>query len=631
MSAIAGLLQLDGAPADAALVGRMLDSMRHRGPDGYRVRASGAVALGYAALHTTPDAAGGQQPVVAGRDGGAVTIVFDGRLDNRDELLAALASHGVRVDPPVDAAIVLGAYERWGVECPERLLGDFAFAVWDARARRLFCARDIVGVRPLCYRATAKRVRVASEPQAVLIEPDAPIRLNEGMVAEHLAGIVTSRQETVVDGLLRLPPAHTLVAGPAGVVVRRYWDLDPGRRIRYRHDGEYEEHLREVFRDAVRCRLRATGRVGVMLSGGLDSSSIAGMAARLRRDEAGIPRIDTFSLVFPGRACDERPFADAVNRMWRFEGHAIVEPRIPWVEAAERAVRRYKDVPGTPSLTAAGEFVDAARASGVRVLLFGAGGDEWLRGSPSRYADLTRRLSLATLVRQVAADAGTADFVGWTRAARLAVWPLVPPPAQQLVKRLIRHDVIPPWIDPRFAARTDLRARLDAYRARLPFDSAAQADGYHEATSGQAVLAMEQLDRTVAALGMEPRHPFHDRRLIEVAFACPPDQHWRDGRPKSLARRAFADLLPPAVCARTGRPDYSHLIADALAAHGRAGLLSLRASAARGWLAPERARREFERTTAALAGGGPRAWRWAWPLWGVCAVECWARVGLQPA
>ncbi|HVB38867.1 MAG TPA: asparagine synthase-related protein [Vicinamibacterales bacterium] len=622
MSAIAGVLRLDGAPADAGLIGRMLDSMSHRGPDGRGMWTSGAVALGHLARHTTPESTTEHQPLAA--EDGTLVLVFDGRVDNRDELVRRLDADGVPVRHGTDAEIVLRAWQRWGAECPDRILGDFAFALWDAPHRLLFCARDIVGIRPFCYRVTARGVQFASEPQALLQDADFSPRPNEGMVAEHLAGIVTSRRETVIDGLLRLPPAHTLVAGAGGVAERCYWTPDPGRTIRYRHDREYEEHLRAVFRDAVRDRLRARTRVGVMLSGGLDSSSIAGMAARLHRDEPGAPAIETVSLTFPGRPCDEAPFADAVNRMWGLRGHAVPEPRVPWVQVAEREARQYADVPGTPSLTNPEVFAALPQAAGLSVFLFGAGGDEWLRGTPARYADLLAAGRLRALGGELARDARTDDFVGWPAALRQAVWPLLPGPLRRTIKTLVRHDVVPAWVDPDLVARTALRDRLAQFRAGLRFASRAQIDGYQEAISGEATLAMERLDRALAFLGVEGRHPFHDRRLIEIALAFPPDQLWRDGQAKSLTRRAFADLLPPAVRQRTGRPDYSHLIAEALAAHGRAGDRAWPMATARGWVVKDRLAAEYARVTRRLGTTSGRAWQSVWPVWGACAVECWA-------
>jgi len=198
MSAIAGVLRLDGAPADAGLIGRMLDSMSHRGPDGRGMWTSGAVALGHLARHTTPESTTEHQPLAA--EDGTLVLVFDGRVDNRDELVRRLDADGVPVRHGTDAEIVLRAWQRWGAECPDRILGDFAFALWDAPHRLLFCARDIVGIRPFCYRVTARGVQFASEPQALLQDADFSPRPNEGMVAEHLAGIVTSRRETVCCG-----------------------------------------------------------------------------------------------------------------------------------------------------------------------------------------------------------------------------------------------------------------------------------------------------------------------------------------------------------------------------------------------------------------------------------------------
>jgi asparagine synthase (glutamine-hydrolysing) len=367
-----------------------------------------------------------------------------------------------------------------------------------------------------------------------------------------------------------------------------------------------------------------------MLSGGLDSSSIVGMAEDLRRRMGG-PTVRPFSMTFPGRPCDEGHFVRAVNEMWELSGESLGDVPMDWVSSAHAEVGRYLDIPALPNNTAADPIRMVARAQGVRVLPFGLGGDEWLRGSPAYYADLFRRGRLISLVRQVRLDQGDTDFVGFTRAARLAVWPFVPRLAKQAIKRLVNHDLLPDWLDRRFVQRTGLRGRLERFRPYVRFKEAAKTDAFTEASSGQVTLALEHLDRSLAWLGLEARHPFHDRRLIEFALAVPSKQHWWGGYSKSLLRRAMRELLPPAVRERRWAPNYWHLMNGALTAHAQAGSFVPKATAALGWLEPAAFRAQAERLMPAILQGDRRRWPSVWPLWSACAIELWARGTLQGA
>jgi asparagine synthase (glutamine-hydrolysing) len=620
MSGIAGIVQFDGAPADETRLAQMLASMAHRGPDGRRHHVGGSIAFGHLALHTTREAADESQPF---HDSEAdLTVVFDGRIDNADECRRLLAAHDRAPRTRSEAELVLRAYEQWGTESAAHLLGDFAFVIWDGRQRRLFAARDIIGVKPLFYRWAKLCLLFASEPQALLCDPTFDRRPNEGMAAEHLAGIVTSKTETLIEDVFRLPPAHTLVNERRSLRLSRYWRPDPDRSIRYRSDRDYEEALSVRFIEAVRCRRTATGQVGLLLSGGLDSSAIAGALgqSRVLRRQARM-----FSMTFPGRVCDEASFIEAVHQYWGVDGCIVPEMPLDWLSAAETDAGRYLDASTYPNNTMADPLRARIRADGCRVVLSGLGGDEWLRGSPSHYADLARTGRLGALARRVWQDAQGPDFPGWRGAVRMTLWPLLPVGIRGLVKTAIGRDTVPRSVDAGFAARTALRDRLRSIPDGLAFADLTRRESVLEATSGEAVRALEQVDRSAAWFGLEERHPFHDRRLIEFALAVPPDQLWRGGYPKSLMRRAFRDLLPPAVRGRRGRPDYSHLVAQALAAHEAAGFFTHLIVADCGWIDPAcvTAARAAVRVAGLTSAAGRR---WLWPLWAVCAVEHWARV-----
>ena len=310
MSGIAGFYHLDGRPADRADLGQMIASMAHRGPDGQRVWCIGPIGLGHLQLRTTPESLGENQPFIDHRLNLAITA--DLRIDNRNELIAKLGLTQNTGSQLSDSQLVLAAYAAWEEDCPNKLLGDFAFVIWDGRRKEFFCARDHFGVKPLYYYSSEKVFAFASEIKALFQLAEVPRRLNELRIADHLAGVFADKESTFYRGILRLPPGRCLRVGRERTKAFSYWSLDPSAEIRLSSDKEYALAFREIFEEAVRCRLRSAFPAGAMLSGGLDSSSITCVARRLL-NATSPDQLSTFSTVFDEvTQCDERRYIDSV-------------------------------------------------------------------------------------------------------------------------------------------------------------------------------------------------------------------------------------------------------------------------------------------------------------------------------
>src|SRR3989449_1054025 len=331
MSGIAGLWRLGGQPVEPAELESMTARLAHRGPDGTGAWREGPVALGHGMLHTTPESLREQQPLVGTR--GDLVLAADARIDNRGELCSLLPAPS----DATDADLILAAYERWDETCPEHLLGDFAFAIWDAREQRLFCARDHFGVKPFYYHHRLGRLfAFASEIKGLLALPDVPRRLNETRVADYLVPLLEDKEITFYEEIVRLPPAHWMTVDREGIRRQEYWSLDPEREIRLGSDDEYAAAFREIFTEAVRCRLRSAFPVGSMLSGGLDSSSIVCVARELLA-QGGCPRPHTFSAVFDDvPECDERRYIETVLSGGGVEPHLIRGDKVNPVERLEQ-------------------------------------------------------------------------------------------------------------------------------------------------------------------------------------------------------------------------------------------------------------------------------------------------------
>ena len=388
MSGLAGIYNFDGRAVDPAILGRMLEAIAHRGPDGIGHRTHDFISLGSAVLYTTPGPLREARPLYD--DLAGLSIAMDGRIDNRDELAAALAGSS-RTN--TDAELVLRAYQRWGEESPRRLLGDFAYAIWDSRARRLFCARDHLGLRPFYYFTDGRVFLWASEIQQLLRHPSVPRRPNEGMVAEYLADEITNLHETLYRGIFRLPPAHFLVVEPSGLRKKRYWDIDLSYQLRYKTDQEYADHFRHAFKEAVRCRLRSQGPVAADLSGGVDSSCVVGMCQSLFHDgSVPDPGFETLSLVFPGLPCDETSYLRQVVAFWNLTSNEV--PALQDPEWYPECAGRYLEPPDHPNCHVSDSPAALAQRKGFRVIVTGLGGDDWFSGSPvqSRMLRALRRL-----------------------------------------------------------------------------------------------------------------------------------------------------------------------------------------------------------------------------------------------
>jgi asparagine synthase (glutamine-hydrolysing) len=610
MSGIAGMWHRDGRPVEPAVLNRLRAELSMRGPDGGGVWQGGSVGIAHLALHALPESDDSPQPLVD--DATNSVLSLDGRIDNRAELAAALADAGCPVRTSSDAEHVLRACQAWGEAAPARLIGDFAFSYWDGKARRLICARDIRGARPFYYRADGSRLAWASELHALVRSPFEMPSPNEGFIAEHLANLLNSTYETVYAGVFRLPPASVLVATADSVRISRYWAIDPRREIRYRDDSSFDEHYLDVVRQAVWCRMRARGPIGVMLSGGLDSSVIAAMAAQ--RTAGDRDRLHAFSLSYPGRSCDERVFIDDVVRKWELRPTVTENPDVNPYEAD---VRMYGDLPSYPSSADAAPLFERARALGVRVLFTGLGGDEWFSGHASHYADLVRRARFGRLWQGVRADLRAQNFNGWWHSTWNTVRPMLPDHILRAARRVARHSPLPPWIRPSFATRVDLLDRVYRAPRRFGFPTHAQNELYREATAGFVVHGYEMLNRAVTTHELEVTHPLDDRRVIEFALAIPEEQRWRDGRRKAIVRRAAAAFLPDSVRTRNSDLDYDHPYRVALARLNARERLARPGALFDEWIDRRMLLEHFDR---AMATPGSNTW----PIWMALAVRLWA-------
>lgn len=632
MSGIAGIYNFDGRPADASLLRRMTDAIAHRGPDGVGHWVHGPVALGHRMLHTTPESLLETQPLTD--ETGNLCLTLDGRVDNREELRAALEAKRARLRDSTDAELVLRAYECWGEECPAKIIGDFVFAIWDGRKRQLFCARDPFGMKPFFYYQDERRLIFGSEMRLLFEDASVPREPNEGMIGEYLARSITHQEETLFRDAFRLPPAHCLVVHAGGVRKARYWDFDLARQIRYRSDEEYADHFRELFRETVRCRLRSHRPVGAHLSGGVDSSSVVGMVSALASDEAlPCPGFETFSMIYPGLPCDESSYIRDVVQITGFPSNLVPWQKEISLSLFEEEVRRHWDFPTQPNGMNADPLAALARDRGFRVLLSGIGGDEWLAGSFFHYADLLRRFHFLRLLRQAKFDARNPSvYVPAQAVLRMGLYPLLPRLARRLARRVLRRKArFPPYLNPQFATRIHLQDRMRGQEGPAKFCSYAQRGTYVGGKTGFLSYRYEMVERRDSLFCTERRDPLHDRRIAEFALALPEEQRWRDDYTKIMLRQAMRGRIPESVRWRRDKPDFSVLFSDTFLALGGENLFDSLEIARLGWVDADYVRKLYREMTQAYQGRDTQEMERAnrlnyvnqlWMVWG---TEFWYR------
>ncbi|MDF5718166.1 MAG: lasso peptide isopeptide bond-forming cyclase [Rhizonema sp. NSF051] len=600
MSGIMGIYYLDSRHVLQEDLVRMVEILTHRGPDGADIRIEGSVGFGHRMLWTTPESLLEKLPLV--NQTGNLVITCDARIDNRDELLSQLHFNNCPPDKITDSQLILAAYERWGEQFPEHLLGDFAFAIWDKQKQILFCARDHMGVKPFYYHYQAGRIfAFGSEIKALLCLQEVPHQLNEVKIGDYLAANLQDKSNTLYQDILRLPPACSLTVSAKGIQLKSYWTLDSKRELRLNSDEEYAEALREIFAEAVRCRLRSAFTVGSHLSGGLDSSSITCMARQLLIQEGKNRSLHTFSNIFDAvPESDERFFIEAVIAQGDIIPHYVHADEMGPLSNLEEIFRYQDEVISAPTHFLAWQLNDAAHKTGVRVVLDGFDGDNTISHGDGYFAELANQRQWATFA--VEAEAlrelvGTSPlnilrYYGLTYLEQLArqwKWVAFVRQINQILKHFdvsrrqifLRHGLKPllapfvlkVWhflrghnqpessaktiINPTFAKRIGLEKRVQTFENLSSQPLTERETHCRDLTSGILTQALEISDHYAAAFGLEVRHPFMDKRLLEFCLSLPAEQKLRLGWSRLVMRRAMKNILPEEVQWRRGKSDMS--------------------------------------------------------------------------
>lgn len=602
MSGIVGVFNRNDDPLEALEISQMLDSVSHRGPDGNDTWLGEKAGFGHCMLWTTPESLTESLPIT--NQQGNLVITSDARIDNRAELLASLELDESKSITIGDSQLILASYEKWKDDCVQHLIGDFSFAIWDEDRQSLFCARDHIGVKPFYYSASDARFYFASEIKALIKLPKIsreidPVKIGEFLLLEFHDKVNTSYRD-----VLRLPPAHTLTVTSKSLSIKQYWKLDPNKELVLGSDEEYAAAFRKIFTEAVRCRLRSAFPTGSHLSGGLDSSSVTCVARDVLRTENREP-LHTISNVFDDvPECDERQFIQEVLEGGDVVAHYVHADQFgPLTDVDD--IRRYEDEALLgPSHHYPRRLAQKANDIGVRIVLDGLDGDNVVSHGLLRLSELSSSGSWKTFAKEAAAVARRHEqpvetvfkLYGLTafqrdvrtlnissclgaaynlrRHAKLSIYSTIwhwglKPTIRKRFKRSNRHqqkrletlsiESQPPYnkklslLQPKFIADNDFAARVQQFAAKTEEPTTAKAHHYQGLTHGVLPFVLEQMDRITATFGIEERHPFMDKRLVEFCLSLPAEQKLRHGWGRFVMRAGLADALPEKIRWRGGK------------------------------------------------------------------------------
>lgn len=553
MSAITGIFYRDGRKVDPKLIKKMNDRLAHRGPDGSAVYCEGVIALGHQMLHTTSESLHEKLPFYDEKSG--LVITADARIDNRKELSEEL---GIEDKEDVsDSYFILKAYEEWGEKCPEHLLGDFAFAIWDENEEQLFCARDHMGVKPFYYYLDDDIFVFGTEIKALFAVPDVPKELNEDMIAMFLMNI-SDYESTFYENISSFNPAHSLTISKNNKKKRKYWELDRDSEIIMDSDEDYADKFRELFKEAVKCRLRSAYPIGFQLSGGLDSSSVLCMAKKiLNENEKYKDKINSFSIVFKDIPCDESFFIKKVTESGGIESNFVLSDNLSPLKDIKDMMWYQEQPVYAPNIALLWNMNKKMQEKNIRVVLGGEGGDYVISHGNYYFRDLAVALKWKKLFNELNFYSKNNKSSFYRVFLNKVLLRLIPEHLKKIIRPYYTKNSQITILNKEFAKRIKAEEYLHDLYLKSEIENNTAKDAHYLNLTKGSILPMELLDRTISAFSMEHRHPFLDKRLVEFCYSIPTEIKFKFGWNRYIMRIAMEDILPSEIQWRRDKTNFS--------------------------------------------------------------------------
>jgi asparagine synthase (glutamine-hydrolysing) len=609
------------------LIERMCARLEHRGPDSRGVFLDAAVGLGIQRLRVV-DLVTGDQPSYS--EDRSVVVVLNGEIYNFGELRRELRARGHRFASEGDTEVIAHLYQEHGIDCVKRLHGMFAFALWDRRRRRLLLARDRVGKKPLYYAWRDGQLTFASELRALLEDQTIPREVDSVALDRFLAYGYVPAPDSILAGVRKLEPAHTLVWEDGATTIDRYWSLDFSNKLTVADPRELHEPIREAIRAATARRMIADVKIGAFLSGGIDSSAVVAAMSEVSRDP-----VRTFSIGFEHEDFDELPHARRIAQLFGTEHEEFVV-RSDAIGTVPRIVRQFGEPFADPSAIPSFQLAELTRRH-VTVALNGDGGDEAFGGYTRYVANrVAARLDhLPRVVKRAAAATGDRLGGGDPRSASNKAGRLLRGLGTDPGDRYGRYVA---WFDePRRSAlysdafAASCRNGGDVLRAAWARTSGTDVVDKMLEVDTLTYLPgdlITKIDIATMAHALEARSPLLDHQLLEFAASIPADLKVRGRQKKWILREALRDWLPDEILDRPKQGfsvPVSAWFRQELAELAQSVLLDPR-SMERGYFRPERVEAMLARHRSGAGDEGKR-------LWSLFVLELWHRefVDLEPA
>jgi asparagine synthase (glutamine-hydrolysing) len=584
MCGIAGKLNFDRArEVSETEILRMLQPMTHRGPDGSGTHLDRNCGLGHLRLSII-DLSTGAQPMT--NEDESVWIVFNGEIYNFQELREKLVAKGHVFRSRSDTEVIIHAYEEYGPDCVNELRGMFAFAIWDSKRQRLFIARDRVGIKPLYYACTNRGLLFASELKALATDPELDRSINPAALRTFLSFNYVPGEGTLFGAVKKLLPGHYLLAENGKVSTRRYWDL---RFTRERYNSSFDaavEELRSLLQSTVRDHMIADVPVGVLLSGGVDSSAVLSFAV-----SATNKKINTFTVGFDGQGVvDERPFARAAAKQFGADHHEIsITEKDFWNFLPQYVWHMEEPVCEPPAVAL--YYVSRLAREHVKVVLSGEGGDEAFGGYPN-YPNMLRVDRLRSMIGPLARPAGMlADWAGSVRGderLRRYGYAIGRPLRDHYFSRTsgpttFFNRCADSLLSPEFYQTTDSSASqklLNELAGAVSSEHLLNQMLYIDSKTWLPDDLLVKADKITMANSLELRVPLLDHKVLEFAASLPPEFKVQGRETKRVLKAAFSRVLPEEILTRkkAGFPvPYEKWLSNGLGAQTADILLSDRA------------------------------------------------------
>ncbi len=554
MSGIAGMLRFDGQPVSRSELDRVANALRAHGPDRSDISISGSIGFVHVLMRMTPEDRADHQPY-RGQSGAMITT--DLRLDNREDILRRIGLSNQDAMTWPDSRVLLSAWERLGDAVWPMLRGPFAAAIWNPQQRLLTLARDHIGLNVVMWHRSERFFAFATMPNGLFAMNAVPRELSEEKFADFLVLNHAEHTTTIYRDIFRVPPAHVMQVDSGGVTkLLPYWSVRDIRPVRLPSDQDYAEGLRERLNVAVRRQMRSAHPIGCLLSGGLDSSSVAALAARALHENkqrlaafTGVPRRGFDAPVAAGHYADETLYVDAIARAAGNIDVTYVENTAAddFAEIDRFFIALEGPVRNPTNLGWVLAILRLARQQGRRVLLGGLRGNSTISWSGwSQAAAHLKRGRWLTALRQWRLYYRRTPHSRWATTRNLFIEPLM---SQWLSSERRHPRRVAPWqqhspIRPEFAAAmgVDARARTNRH------------DFLYRTRSDERIQSLLQADYAgdwyaaeKALTGVEVRDPTADIDVVSYCFGVPPEQYLAEGTDRSLIRRAMWGLLPDAV------------------------------------------------------------------------------------